>query len=170
LWSGTATHRETLGAVIQSACPHIVLGQALGVRQARTRKLESCAACFCTFASSPLQAPCHARPASCPSRAGPERQSRPRSGQDRARYTVGTHESGRLGSATGTSGHDRYEGIQVSQPTQPLPGSARGGGPEFESPHPSCREASSLLPTRKLVTEAEPHRIIRVRSEPVRRC
>jgi hypothetical protein len=32
------------------------------------------------------------------------------------RYTMGTHKAGRLGSATGTGGHDRYRGI-AGQPT-----------------------------------------------------
>jgi hypothetical protein len=43
---------------------------------------------------------------------GPERRSRPQSGWHRA---PGTHEAGRQGSATGTSGHKRYDESQVSQ-------------------------------------------------------
>jgi hypothetical protein len=42
-----------------------------------------------------------------PCRAGLERRSRPRPGRDRARYTMGTHDTGNLGSATGMSGHGR---------------------------------------------------------------
>jgi hypothetical protein len=37
------------------------------------------------------------------------------------------------------------------------PGGVVQGDGGFESPRPSCREASGLLPTRQLVTEDEPH-------------
>ena len=39
---------------------------------------------------------------------------------------------------------------QVKPPAQPRPATPSGGGPEFGSPHPNCREASGPLPTRQV--------------------